>query len=324
MGVPYFCLLRVLADGERHSGELLEKTLGLSRAELRNCIDRIEALGVRVSEVRGRGYRIEESLDLIDRDALVARLEASCAVLSVDVLDECSSTNTALAELAVRGAPHGATLVAEHQSAGRGRRGNSWRSAVGGSLTFSLLWRFPRGPGALSGLSLAIAVGVARALAQAAAADVQVKWPNDVYCRGRKLAGILIETFGDARGPSTAIVGVGLNYRLGAAIRRGIDQPVIDLASCAAAVPSRTELLGALLESLASTLDRFTRRGFAPFRDEWLRRHAWQGRRVALSLADRRVAEGAVVGVAEDGALLLASSRGIECFYSGELSLRPS
>ena len=92
--------------------------------------------------------------------------------------------------------------------------------------------------------------------------------------------------------------------------------------SHADAVPSRTALLAALLPSLAAALAQFSREGFAPFRDEWLRLHAWQGRRVALSMADRRVAEGKVVGVAEDGALMLASARGVERFHSGELSLK--
>jgi BirA family biotin operon repressor/biotin-[acetyl-CoA-carboxylase] ligase len=173
-------------------------------------------------------------------------------------------------------------------------------------------------------LSLAVAVGAARALAQEATVDIQVKWPNDLYYRERKLGGILVELSGAALGPSAAIVGVGINYRLDAALRDRIGQPVTDFSSCCDAVPSRTVLLGALLESLASTLEQFARDGFAPFRDEWVRRHAWQGRHVALSLADRRVAEGAVVGVAEDGALVLASSRGIERFHSGELSLRLS
>jgi len=319
-----FPLLRVLADAKWHSAEQLERTLGLSRTGLRRCIQRLDALGVRVSVGRGRGYRIGRNLDLIDRDALVARVKTTAPMLTVDVVDECPSTNSALAQAAVHGAKQGAVLVAEHQSAGRGRRGNPWRSVVGGSLTFSLLWRFPRGPVALAGLSLAIAVGVARALARAASADVQVKWPNDIYCRDRKLGGILIETSGSVLGPSAAVVGVGLNYRLDAAFRAGVDRAVADLADCSAAVPSRTELLATLLESLVSTLDQFSREGFAPFRDEWMRRHAWQGRRVALSLADRRVAEGAIVGVADDGALMLASSHGIERFHSGELSLRPS
>ena len=322
MSVSHFSLLRILADGEFRSSERLGAALGLSRAGVRNQIRRIEALGLRVLKVRGRGYRLDRGLDLLHRDTLAARLKKTCPALSVEVLDECGSTNSVLAERAARGAPSGAVLVCEHQSAGHGRRGNPWYSAVGGSLAFSLLWRFSQGAGALAGLSLAVAAGAARALEELGLTGVQVKWPNDLYCRERKLGGILIETSGDVPGPSAAVIGVGLNVRLDATLRERIGQPVTDVASCSDTPPSRTVLLAALLESSDAVLAQFARAGFAPFRDEWLRRHAWQGRRVAVSLADRCLAEGEALGVAEDGALMLATSRGVERFHSGELTLR--
>jgi BirA family transcriptional regulator, biotin operon repressor / biotin---[acetyl-CoA-carboxylase] ligase len=320
MAVSRFSLIRILADGSFHSGERLGRALGLSRAGVENQVRRVEALGLRIFKVRGRGYRLAEAVDLLDCDALAARLRASCPELSVEVRDECPSTSTALAG---KGAPHGAVLACEHQSAGRGRRGNAWLSAPAGSLTFSLLWRFSQGAAGLAGLSLAVAVGAVRALERLGIKGVQLKWPNDLYCGERKLGGILIESSGDALGPSTVIVGLGLNVRLGSALREHIDRPVTDLASCCGeAVPRRTLLLGALLESLADVLARFAREGFAPFRDDWQRRHAWQGRRVRLALAGRRIAEGEALGVAEDGALVLSSPRGVERFHSGELSLR--
>jgi BirA family biotin operon repressor/biotin-[acetyl-CoA-carboxylase] ligase len=168
-----------------------------------------------------------------------------------------------------------------------------------------------------------VAVGAAKALEGLGTHGVGVKWPNDLYCEGRKLGGILIESSGDILGPSAVIVGVGLNVRLGTRTRERIGGQATDIASHSSAVPSRTDVLVAALESIAGVLARFSREGFGPFREEWLQRHAWKGRRVALSQAGRRVAEGKVVGVAEDGALMLASVEGIERFHSGELSLRP-
>ena len=323
MGTAPFSLLRILADGRFHSGERLGRVLGLSRAGIWNLIRRVEALGLRVFKVRGRGYRLAEALDLFESPALAARSKKIAPELCVEVLDQCPSTNTVLAQRAAAGAPHGTVLVCEHQSAGRGRRGNSWISEVGGSLAFSILWRFPRGAGALGGLSLAVAVGAAKALERLGTEGVEVKWPNDLYCAGRKLGGILIESSGDILGPSTVIVGVGINVRLGARTRKRIGGPATDIASHSEAAPSRTAVFVESLESIAGVLARFSREGFAPFRREWLQRHAWQGRRVALLQAGRRVAEGKVVGVAEDGALILASVEGIRRFHSGELSLRP-
>jgi BirA family biotin operon repressor/biotin-[acetyl-CoA-carboxylase] ligase len=323
MGTAPFSLLRILADGRFHSGERLGRTLGLSRAGVWNLIRRVEALGLRVFKVRGRGYRLAEALDLFESPALAARSKKIAPELCIEVLDECPSTNTVLAQRAAAGAPHGTVLACEHQSAGRGRRGNSWVSEVGGSLAFSILWRFPRGAGALGGLSLAVAVGAAKALERLGTQGVGVKWPNDLYCEGCKLGGILIESSGDILGPSAVVVGVGLNVRLGTQARGRIGGPVTDIASHSKPIPSRTAVFVESLESIAGVLERFSREGFAPFRQQWLQRHAWQGRRVVLSQAGRRVAEGKCVGVAEDGALMLASVEGMQRFHSGELSLGP-
>lgn len=322
MGDARFSLLRILADGRFHSGERLGRSLGVSRTGFRDIVRRLEDLDLRVFKVRGRGFRLAEHPDLIETDLLAARLKQISPELRLEVLDECPSTNTLLAERAAAGVPPGAVLVCEHQSAGRGRRGNLWVSRVGGSLAFSILWRFARGAGALGGLSLAVAVGAAKALERLGIRGVEVKWPNDLYLKGRKLGGILIELTGDVRGPSAAVVGVGINVRLDRPMRGRIGSPAADIASHGGPAPSRTALLGALLPSLAESLAQFSREGFAPFREEWLRLHAWRGRRVALSTADRRVTEGKIVGIAEDGALMLASAKGVERFHSGELSLR--
>jgi len=321
MGTARFSLLRILADGEVHSEERIQQALNLSRVEVGKLIGELEALGLRVLKRGGSGYCLEDRIELVDANLLAERLRRQSPELRLEVLDECTSTNTALAGRARAGAAHGTVLICEHQSAGRGRRGNAWVSAIGASLTFSVLWRFSRGAGALAGLSLAVAVGAAKALEGAGVRNVAVKWPNDLLCGEDKLGGILIETAGDAAGPSAAIVGIGINMRLGASVRESIGRPVTDVAMNSTVAPSRSAMLVELLTSVASALERFSVEGLAPFRQAWIERHAWQGRRVVLSHADRRVAEGEVVGIAEDGALELASERGMQRFHSGELSL---
>src|SRR5260221_3437114 len=214
MGTTSFSLLRMLADGRFHSGERLGRALGLSRGGVWNLIRRIEALGPRVLKARGRGYRLAEALDLFELDGLAAGLKKVSPGLCLEVLDECPSTNTVLAQRAAAGAPHGTVLACEHQSAGRGRRGHSWVSVVGGTVAFSILWRFPRGAGALGGLSLAVAVGAAKALERLGTHGVAVKWPHDLYCEGRKLGGRLVEGSGDILGTSAVIAGGRINVRL--------------------------------------------------------------------------------------------------------------
>ena len=320
-GTPHtFPLLRLLADGEIHSGQALAARLGASRAAVRNLVCSVERLGFQVSRIRGRGYRIAEPLDLLDGERLAALLHRA---FSVEILDECPSTNGVLMERARRGGPDALALAlaCEHQTAGRGRRGKRWESGIGTDLTFSVLWRFQRGAAALAGLSLAVGVALVRALARLGYEGVQLKWPNDLHLHGRKLGGILIEVTGDRLGPSAVVVGIGLNVRWSAARTAAVDQPATGLPDREVSVPSRTTLLAGLLLELRAALEEFALGGFAPFRAEWLRYHAWQGRRVTLRVAEGTVADGEAVGVGEDGALLVRSARGVERFHSGELRL---
>lgn len=322
MGTARLSLLRMLADGRVHATEQVLRTLGLSAIELGDLMGDLEALGARVLPAENCGLRLEEPIDLYDLALLAQRVKTVSPDLHLELLDECPSTNTALAARAKASAAHGTVLVCEHQSAGRGRRGNTWVSALGGSVTFSILWRFSRGAAELAGLSLAVAVGAAKALEALGARDIAVKWPNDLFSHGSKLGGILVETSGEAAGSTAAIVGVGINLRLSRAVRERIARPATDIATSGGSMPSRTAALAGLISSVASSLELFSREGFGPFRRAWLERHAWQGRRVVLSQANTRVAEGEVVGIAEDGALELASEHGIRRFHNGELSLR--
>jgi BirA family transcriptional regulator, biotin operon repressor / biotin---[acetyl-CoA-carboxylase] ligase len=320
MGTARFSLLRALADGELHSAQQVGEILRLSENQVAEAASALEALGVRVL-AGGSGYRLEQAIDLCDAKSLEGLVREASPGLRVELLDECPSTNTVLAARAQAGAAHGTVLVCEHQSAGRGRRGNVWISGIGDSATFSLLWRFSRAAGDLAGLSLAVAVGVAKALEKLGARGVGVKWPNDLVWGDGKLGGILIETASDAAGGSAAVVGVGVNLRPGRSARELIGRPATDLAA-SGSTPSRTAALAVLISCVASSLELFSQEGFAPFRQAWLERHAWQGRRVVLSQAETRVAEGEVVGIAEDGALELAAEHGIRRFHNGELSLR--
>jgi BirA family biotin operon repressor/biotin-[acetyl-CoA-carboxylase] ligase len=316
-------LLRLLADAHLRSGADLARNLGATPAAIEAALRELEGLGLDLVRARGRGYRLAESYEFLDAAAVSAKLGARATHFRLELLGACASTNSLLLERARAGAPSGSVIACELQLAGRGRRGNRWQSGLGGSLTFSLLWRFSRGAAALSGLSLAAGVAVARALASLDIQGVQLKWPNDVLHAGRKLGGILIELQGDAAGPSAAVIGIGINLRLRSAMRDAIAQPVTDLATIARQVQQRNHLLAALLIELERVLEQFAAQGFAPLREEWMGRHAHQDKPVTLSSGDGKSTAGRAAGVAEDGALLLETVRGLERCVSGELSLRP-
>ncbi len=316
-------LLRLLSDARFHSGAALRRELGASRAAVQLALRELERLGLELVRVPGRGYGLAEPYDCLDAAAVRAQLGKRASQFHLELLDACASTNTLLLERARGGAPSGSVIACELQSAGRGRRGNSWQSGLGGSLTFSLLWRFARGAAGLSGLSLAVGVAAARALASVGVAGVQLKWPNDLLHAGRKLGGILIELNGDGPGATAAVIGVGLNVRLRATLREAIAQAVTDVASVSHPAPQRNRLLAATLVELAQVLEQFAEHGFAPLRREWIARHAHQGKPVTLSSGDGNTVTGRAAGVSEDGALLVETVRGVERFVSGELSLRP-
>jgi BirA family transcriptional regulator, biotin operon repressor / biotin---[acetyl-CoA-carboxylase] ligase len=261
---------------------------------------------------------------LIDPVLLKSRLGNLAGRFDVDALDECDSTSSELMRRADRGAPAGTVIVADRQSAGRGRRGRSWLSTAGDSLTFSLLWRFPGQAGQLSGLSLAIGAGLAQALEELGANGIRLKWPNDVLVESgsefAKLAGILIELSSDRRG-TQAIIGIGLNL----AMPQGeFPQPVAGLVQACPTLPDRHRVLAALLAGMVQALDTFAVDGFFGLKMKWQGYHAWQGLPVRVVDDGQALLSGICLGVDDDGCLLLETDAGLERVLSGDVSLRPA
>lgn len=236
---------------------------------------------------------------------------------TVEVVPEIGSTNTELMQRARTGVFDPVLLVAQHQSAGRGRRGRGWVSAPGDSLTFSL--SLPLAPADWSGLSLAVGVSVADRLGP----DVKLKWPNDLWWHGRKLGGILVETGNlGGSGGRVAVVGIGINL--------ATPQVAPDPQAALPAVPpvglrewQPGAEAGALLQTLAPALVRdllaFQALGFSAFAQRFAQRDALDGHSIRFS--DGR--EGMACGVSEDGALRVLTDNGLELVNSQEVSVRP-
>ncbi len=317
-----FAVLRRLADGRFRSGAAIARELGVSRASVWNALAGLGAAGVEVHRVHGRGYRLAQAVDFLDRAAIESQLGPAAQCFRLEFTDVVGSTNSELVARAAAGTPSGTVLFAEWQSAGRGRGGRPWHAGIGGAITFSLLWRVAHGAAALSGLSLAVGVAVARALERLGTAGVALKWPNDVLHRGCKLAGILIEVTGDALVPSTAVIGIGINHRLAPAVRESIDQAVCDVVSACGSDPGRNRVAAAVLSELACVLEGFASDGFAPLAPEWQRLHAHQDRPVQLTRPGGARLDGVARGVAPDGALLVEAGDALRRVVSGDVSLR--
>ncbi len=254
----------------------------------------------------------------LDIAAVAAALGYSARRFDIDATAECDSTNTRLLAQAEQGAASGRVLVADRQTAGRGRRGKAWHSAPDDSLTFSVLWRFSPASCAPAALSLAVGVALADALDHLHVTNVELKWPNDLLHDGRKLAGILVELQpGNTR---SAVIGIGLNLRLPEDMPVEIAQTAVSLQTLGL-VPNREATLAMILVKLAQTLDRYADGGFAVLREDWLARHAFQDQAVCI-MGDHTNLVGTCLGVDQNGALLINTDAGLQRIIGGEVSLR--
>lgn len=228
---------------------------------------------------------------------------------TVEVLPEIDSSNTELMRRARAGQTEPTLLVAERQTAGRGRMGRPWQSAAGDSLTFSL--GLPLAPRDWSGLSLAVGVSVAESLHP----DIQLKWPNDLWVNERKLAGILIEaaTSGDH---SQVVIGIGINIRPRPA--EGLSTPPAAMTELWPQASAGSALLR-LMPALVRTLLDFERQGFAPLQARYAARDVLLGREVQTSDGVR----GRCLGVSASGSLRLLSGTQEITVSSSEVSVRP-
>ncbi|MBT8421715.1 MAG: biotin--[acetyl-CoA-carboxylase] ligase [Gammaproteobacteria bacterium] len=319
-------LLGLLADGQVHSGTALAEQLGVTRAAVWKCMQQLESLGVGVAADAGKGYQLEQPVELLDAAAIRAAVAEDIAdcIDSIDVLWSTESTNDHLLQSASVAPGRSRACIAEFQTAGRGRRGREWLAPAGAGICLSLSWAFQSSPPQLACLGLVAGVAILRAIQTAGVTGAQLKWPNDVVVDGRKLAGILIDVKGEAGGPLQVVVGVGLNISLPAATRDEIlaagGIAPVSLQE-AGAVAGRNAVAAALVVELHRALDEFAMRGFAALADEWRSADYLHGRQVMIELDGERI-EGVVRGIASDGRLQLNTAAGIQHFTTGDVSVR--
>lgn len=314
-------LLGLLADGHFHSGEALGASLGVSRGAVWKQVAALSDLGLDVFRVPGRGYRLARQLELLDRDRILAALPPGVTdrIGELLVLDSVDSTNARLSGASGDGVM---ICLAEHQHAGRGRRGRGWASPFGANLYFSMSWPFASLPPDFPALGLAAGVAARRALADAGFADVQLKWPNDLYAQGAKLGGILLEMRGEPPGACRVVAGIGINVDMPMAAARAIDQAWTDLARLADGTPpSRNVLAAALIHHWIVAFEAFESSGFSGFHAEWRAADLLAGEQVEVA-DGRQNLRGLALGVAADGALELQTDEGIRRVVAGDASLR--
>ncbi|HLV77071.1 MAG TPA: biotin--[acetyl-CoA-carboxylase] ligase [Marinobacter sp.] len=314
-------LLTLLSDGAVHSGESLAKTLGVSRTAVWKQVRKLVADGVlEVKSIKGQGYQLVGSIDLLDRSAVFARLPDEIrAGISLEVLPEVVSTNLEVARRLPGSGSTAPVVIADYQSGGRGRRGRDWQSPRGQNLYLSMGLTLTGGFAALEGLSLVLGVAVSRALERLGADTVGLKWPNDLFANGHKFGGILVEIQGELQeGVVQVIAGIGINVHMTDV--EGVDQPWTALtAAWPATAWTRNDIAARVIEETFRALELFQSEGFAPFGEAWQSRDIFFGKEL-ISRGGQLSGTGA--GVDPGGNYLLETGSGPVPVTAGDISLR--
>lgn len=315
-------LLNRLADGKFHSGEEIAQALGISRSAIWKTIQNIKKLGISCHSIRGRGYVIPGGLDLLDKTLITSHIDHSIAdaIQEIKIEDTLGSTNSELRLLTESSAQSGTILLAEQQTAGRGRSNKPWVSPFADGIALSLLWQFDKDPSELSGLSLAVGVAIAKAIQHYLSFNgIQLKWPNDILVNHAKLGGVLIDLMAESYSETKVIIGIGINVKNSQAIQKQVEQPITDLAQLTAEKLSRNILVAQMINHLVPMLNTFQLHGFSAFHDAWQSLNAFAHKKITIQSKQGEIT-GICQGVNNRGALLLLDQqRRVREFLSGEV-----
>jgi BirA family biotin operon repressor/biotin-[acetyl-CoA-carboxylase] ligase len=313
--------LRSNADGV--SGADLSQQLGVSRAAIWARIEELRQLGYEIEASPHRGYRLLSTPDVLHADDLLARLGKTKVVgRDIRVFEQTTSTNDVIEKLARDGVKEGVVVFAESQTKGRGRLGRKWLSPGRSGLWFSVLLRPDLRPQETTQLMVAAVTALWRAIHDETGLRPEIKWPNDLLLRGRKIAGILTELAAELDRVKYAILGVGVDVNLNAGdfpseLRKLATSLKIDSGKPV----SRADLAVEILRELDRDYVRVCAGDFASVANEWEEHCTTLGRQVAIQTGDRRI-RGRAESLGEDGSLLLRTEHGhLERIIGGDVSL---
>ncbi|MDW7645561.1 MAG: biotin--[acetyl-CoA-carboxylase] ligase [Desulfuromonadales bacterium] len=305
-------ILRVFRQrkGEFVSGEEISQTLGISRTAVWKHIGLLREQGYGIESAASRGYRLTQTPDTLIPAEIQANLETSCIGREVVLLEETDSTNRVAHEYGKAGAEEGLVIIADQQTAGKGRLGRPWASPYGVNLYTSILLRPSILPRWATQLTFLSSVAVARAINDLCGLNPQVKWPNDVLIDGKKVAGILNEIDAEMEGIHYMVMGIGVNLNMTKSqFPDNLRYPATSLALETGREISRLAFARILYRELDALYNTYLQEGFKPIAAAWSRFFAWQGKVVEVDFQDRRL-QGTVTGIDTDGALLLRLDSG--------------
>jgi len=316
-------ILSALRKTPSVSGAEISNQLKVSRAAIWARIEELRSLGYEIEASPHHGYRLVSVPDVLHADDLLSLVQGNKVIgRDIRVFQETSSTNDVIEKLARDGVEEGAVVFAESQTRGRGRLGRKWLSPAGKGLWFSVLLRPNIRPQAATQLMVAAAVSLAAAIQEQTGLAPEIKWPNDLLIRGKKVAGILTELSAELDHVKYVILGIGVDVNLAAN-----DFPA-ELRKLATSLKietgrslRRAELAAAILLALDADYARLGRHEFSTIREEWQGLCSTLGHNVTIRIGDRSLC-GLAESLDEDGALLLRTEHGhLERATGGDVTL---
>ncbi len=311
-------ILLQLQDLKPVSVKEIALKLNLRSTAVSTAIERLIQIGVPLKWASKTSVCLLEQVCPLNSNWIAKNLEHIDSEISKNftVLEETDSTNEVLLKQAVSKSIHKHVCAAEYMSRGRGRQRRKWLGGAYKNIMLSLGWKFDGGLSQMSGLSLAVAVVVSDFLQQETGLNFQVKWPNDILFKNKKISGILIETI-----DGHAVIGIGINCNLSEGEFAVIDAPVTSLAEISLESINRNDLIVQLVNFLHRGLEVFSRHKLDAFRTRWLELHAFANKQVYTR--GNYLVEGKAIGIDQRGALLLELANGkIHAVNSGEISVR--
>ena len=297
--------------------------LGVSRSAVWKNIGKLREQGYIIDAVSNRGYRLSEGIDLPISDEIHRYLNTECFGSEIVYMDSVDSTNSLAMIFAARGAAHGTVVTADQQTEGRGRMGRKWISPPGSNLYLSIILRPEVSPAEASQIPVLSVMASIRALERMVSdLPLGIKWPNDIYCRGRKISGTLCEMKAEIDRVNHVVVGTGINVNM-----KPSDDSIRDIATSlfmeTGSEYSRVRLAAFLLDEFERVYNRWLSEGNLEFIiDEWDEYSVLKGMQIDVRTTTR-IVSGKAMGIARNGALRLQLPDGtIRLVYAGDVTLR--
>ncbi|AAO90523.1 biotin--[acetyl-CoA-carboxylase] ligase [Coxiella burnetii] len=311
-------IVALLNDRRFHPGTAIGQALNISRTAVWKTVQKLKKYEIPITADKSKGYRLERPFLLLDPQKIKNAVQAE--PVRIDLFEQINSTNEYLKRV---NHPQQLNIcLAEMQTQGKGRFQRAWHSPFGQNIYLSLKYPFHKDVSELAGLSLVCGLAVCNAIEENCplTKPIFVKWPNDIICEDKKLAGILIEIEAETHGFCSAIIGIGLNVNMEKEQDK-INQPWISIKNLTATDQDRNQLCAALINQLVNCIDCFEKKGFNEFLASWKTKDYLLNKQIQLK-SGRQELQGKSLGINPQGYLTVQLSDGSErIFSSGDTTL---